>query len=137
VTETTLSYLFDVVTRQIFYLKDLRAKMASETQAPIPNEHHTSVNQWTDLKTVCNELLRVRVGEHVDGRGPKETARVDLHNQGLTVFGYGHTIDRYKTAATVKRGLPMDLDEMLTSDVLVIENAIPNEEMYDDAGSWV
>ena len=139
VTETTLQYLFDVVSRQIFYLKDIRAKVASETQAPTPHKHHKSVNQYTDLKTVCNELLRARIGEHVDGRGPKETARADLHHQGQTVFGYGNTIERYKNAAKVKRGLPIDgLEEILASEQLVIDNAIPNEDMYDDdAGSWV
>jgi hypothetical protein len=136
VTEKTLEYLFNVVSRQIFFLKEVRSKMTSETQAPPQKNHHIAVKNYADLKVVCNELLRARIGHHQNGRRPKETDRVDLHHQGQTALGFGQVIERYQTAMEARRGLPVaECEDILASDEIMIRDSA-NEE-NEDIDSWI
>lgn len=96
ITETTLQYLFDKISPQIFFLRDIRRKMIAESGAPRVSMHSSTVSNFTDAKAVADSLLEKNIYDLVRGRSTEESPRVDLHGEGQTKMAFGDCIQRYK-----------------------------------------
>jgi hypothetical protein len=130
VTEATLQYLFEKISPQIFFLRDIRRKMILETGAPSASMHSSVVSAFVDAKTVASALLDGNMYELFHGRGSEETPQVDLHGEGQTKLAFGECIEKYKSAMETRQELPRE-EEITLAGVLDYDS---DEDMNRD---WI
>jgi len=119
VTETTLRYLFEKISPQIFFLRDVRRKMMTEAGAPAVSMHSSKVSAFEDIRTVADELLEMNIYEHVPNRRAEESVRVDLHGEGQTKLAYGDCIEKYKASLDPEKEPEFPRDEEISIEGMV------------------
>jgi hypothetical protein len=134
VTETTLRYLFDKISPQIFFLRDVRRKMMIETGSPAVSMHSSKVSTFEDIRTVADELLATNMYQHVPNRRAEESVRVDLHGEGQTSLAFSDCIEKYKLSLGSD---PEKEADFLREEAISIEGMVDYDSDDDLDREWI
>ena len=142
VNDKTSKFLREVIGSQLMLFRNIRKKMAEETDAPTYGFHSSAVKTMKEVEIVADKLLQDNLMTFEAGRGKEEgteeeTQMVDLHGGGLKELGATKRIEKYIAKVEADHGLADK--QWIDEDVEVDEDQDgPLQQEFDDPGDeWL
>jgi hypothetical protein len=103
--DVTARFLYEVIGVQVNLFRDVRKKMAEETDAPKGGFHSSSVSTKNEVELVADEMLARMIGTFQAGRGKDDPEMDDLYGKGMTVLARGAPILKYIEKLELDQGI--------------------------------